>query len=192
MNNSHPAAWNRARDPTSENADNCVNEEAPLLVGLVPETGSLPVVLVLGTFPSAASRREGAYYANPRNQFWPIVEALFGISQILPYPERIRALNARGVALWDTVAACYQEGSMDKTIRRPHLNDIADYLQANPTIRRIAVNGRTAERFLNDSIRDRPLPNGVEVVILPSTSPAHARVRLDEKTRCWSVIRHDP
>jgi len=165
-------------------------EEAagPLLAGLGLEAGPDPTVLVLGTFPSVLARRDGAYYANPRNQFWPIIEALFGIPRDAPYRDRVRALNERGVALWDTVDACRQVGSMDQTIRQPVLNDIVGYLEAHPTVRLVAVNGRTAERFLKRAMRGRTIPPGVRIEVLPSTSPAHAGMRPDQKARSWAVI----
>lgn len=103
-----------------------------LLPGLGLEAGPEPAVLVLGTFPSMIARSEQAYYANTQNQFWPIVEALFGVPRTLPYRERVAALNERGVALWDTVDACRQEGSMDHTIRDPVLADVAGWLEAHP------------------------------------------------------------
>ncbi len=48
--------------------------EERLLPGLDLEAGPEPTVLVLGTFPSVTARRERAYYANPQNHFWPIVD----------------------------------------------------------------------------------------------------------------------
>jgi hypoxanthine-DNA glycosylase len=160
-----------------------------LLEGLGIEAGPRPAVLVLGTFPSVIARRYRAYYANPQNHFWPIIETLFGIARSLPYRERVSALNERGVALWDMVDACRQEGSMDTTIRDPVLNDVATYLDEHPSIRLVAVNGRTAERFLKRVIRDHPIPAGVRVEILPSTSPANARTSFIDKVRRWTVIR---
>jgi TDG/mug DNA glycosylase family protein len=162
--------------------------EGDLLPGFAPEAGPDPAVLVLGTFPSVIARRERAYYANPQNQFWPIVEALFEISRTLPYRERVAALNERGVALWDTVDACRQEGSMDHTIRDPVLADVAGWLEAHPLSAR-AVNGRTAERFLKRALRGRAIPLSVRIAVLPSTSPANAGTNFEEKVRRWTVLR---
>jgi hypoxanthine-DNA glycosylase len=162
--------------------------EGALLPGFAPEAGPDPAVLVLGTFPSVIARRERAYYANPQNQFWPIVEALFGIPRSLPYRERLAALNARGVALWDTVDACRQEGSMDHTIRDPVLADVAGWLAAHPTVQLVAVDGRTAVRFLRRALRGPPVAPSVRVEALPSTSPANASVSIDDKLRAWSIV----
>ena len=160
-----------------------------LLPGLGLETGPDPVVLVLGTFPSAIARREQAYYANPQNQFWPIMERLFGIPRTLPYRDRVAALNERGIALWDTVDACRQEGSMDHTIRDPVLTDVAGWLEAQPSVMLIAVNGRTAERFLKRALHGRAVAPCVRIAGLPSTSPANASTAFEEKLRLWSLVR---
>ncbi len=168
--------------------DGAAGAEESLLPGFAPEAGPEPTVLVLGTFPSVIARRERAYYANPQNHFWPIVEALFGIPQSMPYRERITALNAKGVALWDTVEMCRQEGSMDHTIRDPVLADVAGWLEAHPTVGLVAVNGRTAERFLRRALRGRAVPPSVRIEVLPSTSPANAAVPFSEKLRAWSIL----
>lgn len=162
--------------------------EDDLLAGFEPEAGPEPAVLVLGTFPSVIARREQAYYANPQNHFWPIMERLFGIPRTLPYRERMAALNAHGVALWDMVDACRQAGSMDHTIRDPVLADIAGWLDARPSVGLVAVNGRTAERFLKRALRGRTVAPTVRIAVLPSTSPANAGTRFEEKLRLWSVV----
>ena len=159
------------------------------LPGLKLESGPEPTVLVLGTFPSAIARRDQAYYANPQNQFWPIMERLFGISRTLPYRERVAALNGHGIALWDTVATCRQEGSMDHTIRDAVLTDVAGWLEAHPSVGLVAVNGRTAERFLQRALSGRTVGPHVRIAGLPSTSPANARTTFDEKLHLWSVVR---
>lgn len=157
--------------------------------GLLPILGSAPAVLVLGSFPSARARAAEAYYANPQNHFWPIMEELFRIPRVLPYPERVRLLADQRVALWDMVDSCYQEGSMDSTIKGPALNDIRALLTVHPTIRLVATNGRTAERFLKRSLGPGGPPPGVTLVSLPSTSPANARDPFKKKVERWQVIR---
>jgi TDG/mug DNA glycosylase family protein len=164
----------------------CTDDE--LLQGFLPESGPEPTVLVLGTFPSVIARRERAYYANPQNHFWPLMEDLFGIARVMSYRERITALNERGVALWDTVDACRQEGSMDQTIRDPVLADVAGWLEAHPSVRLVAVNGRTAERFLKRALRGRAVAPSVRIIVLPSTSPANAATSYEEKRRRWGVL----
>ena len=63
-------------------------------------------VLVLGSFPGERSLQEREYYAHPRNAFWPIVGEVIGADPQAPYAQRIAALQAAGIALWDVAAAC--------------------------------------------------------------------------------------
>jgi TDG/mug DNA glycosylase family protein len=153
--------------------------------GLAPVAGEAPTVLILGSYPSAISLAAGEYYANPRNAFWRVVEAVFGAPAHLPYDERTAALTARGVALWDVLAGCRREGSSDASIRDGRANDIPGFLQKHPTVRTVALNGRAAETWLR---RKHPVVlalRNVAVVVLPSTSPAHARLSLDDKILIW-------
>lgn len=145
-------------------------------------------VLILGSFPSEISLiagEAGEYYANPRNQFWTIMQALFGIDPMLPYQERTGSLMQKHIALWDSVASCLREGSADRRIVDPVFNDIAGLLSTHPSIRLIACNGGASARLLPRT----GLPATVRVVRLPSTSPANARLSLPEKIKAWSVIR---
>lgn len=176
------------QEPGLTDTTSCVQNSVPKQ-GLLPIIGSAPAVLVLGSFPSARARAAGAYYANPQNHFWPIIEELFGIPRMLLYPERIRLLADHRVALWDMVDSCYQEGSMDSTITEPALNDIRGLLRVHPTIRLVAANGRTAERFLKRSLGTVGPPPGVTIISLPSTSPANAREPFKKKVQRWQVIR---
>jgi hypothetical protein len=53
---------------------------------------------------------------NPRNQFRKLVdEDLYS----LPYDERLPRLLAHRFGLWDVLAACEREGSLDSAIRKP-------------------------------------------------------------------------
>jgi double-stranded uracil-DNA glycosylase len=143
-----------------------------------------PRVLILGSFPSRKSLERTEYYGNPKNHFWSIMEVLLSIDSTLPYAVRIRALGEHRIALWDLVRSCHRTGSMDSAIREPALNDIPVFIERNPKLRLIALNGTTAKRYFE---RFR-LRDTIDVLTLPSTSPAHARLTIREKTDCWSII----
>ena len=76
----------------------------PLREGLPPVVGSDARVLILGSFPSERSLATGEYYANRRNQFWPLLGAVFGFDADVGYQRRIDAVRENGVALWDVAA----------------------------------------------------------------------------------------
>ena len=152
--------------------------------GLLPVTGPEPVILILGSFPSVLSLAHNEYYGNPRNRFWEVMENIFAIPALLPYPERILHLTQEGIALWDVVRGCTREGSADSQIRNPVPNDIAGFVRAHPSVRLIALNGSTAGRLYHQLAEVKGIPS----VTLPSTSPANAAVTFKEKVREWEVV----
>jgi hypoxanthine-DNA glycosylase len=140
-------------------------------------------LLVLGSFPGAASLQAAQYYAHPRNAFWPLMGALLGDAGLsaLPYAQRLDALRRHRVALWDAVAACRREGSLDTAIEDAEPSDLPHLVARLPQLRAIACNGSLAHRQASLALGDP----GVPVLRLPSTSPAHAGRSLADKIDAW-------
>jgi len=102
------------------------NATVPTLIGLAPVLDANVRILVLGSFPGAASLAAGQYYAHPRNQFWRLISSVVGEDlAALPYAERLPRLLAHGVGLWDVLGECERVGSLDSAIRKPAANDFA-------------------------------------------------------------------
>ena len=141
-------------------------------------------ILILGSFPSRASRAAAFFYGHPRNRFWPLIARLTGEQPPRTVEEK-RALAIRhGVALWDTVASCDVRGSSDASITNVKPNDISAILKAAP-IKAIFTNGATSTKMYERYI----LPEtGVPSVPLPSTSPANAAMNADALYERWRVI----
>ena len=159
--------------------------DTDFLSGLAPVIGRAPVLLILGSFPSRRSLEQREYYAHPRNQFWRIMESLFGIDRHRPYRERVDDLIRHRIALWDVIGACYRAGSADHRITGPSLNPVQQLLTSCPTIRGIACNGTTAAWYV-----DRlGFPSNIRIIPLPSTSPANTRFTLKEKTERWAILK---
>lgn len=162
--------------------------DATRLVGLPPVLGRRPRILVLGSMPGAESLRLQQYYGHPRNDFWPIMEDVFGIRRQLPYAARTAALEQAGVALWDVLATCTRKGSLDASIQRESMqaNDVPGVLAAHPSLRSVVFNGALAEKIFLAQV---PVATGAAHPLmlrrLPSTSPANASVRYDQKLVAW-------
>ena len=142
--------------------------------------------------PGEASLQAGQYYAHPRNAFWPIVEAVWGIPAGAPYPSRERAVKRAGIAIWDVLARCRRRSSLDSHIDRRSIvvNDFAGFLHAHPGIGCIAFNGATAATLYRRHVLpqlDAPARN-LPMMQLPSTSPANASLTLAEKRRAWAAL----
>jgi double-stranded uracil-DNA glycosylase len=156
----------------------------PMRVGLAPVVGDGARVLVLGSFPSERSLAGDQYYANRRNQFWPIMANLLEFDADAPYDERIEAVIRHGVALWDVVHSCRRVGSMDAKIDRKTLvvNDFGPLFTQNPGIDRIFVNGLTAMELF-----ERHVETALPVVRLPSSSGALPMSFADKLAR-WREV----
>lgn len=147
-------------------------------------------ILILGSMPGQASLAASEYYAHPRNAFWPIVSALFGFEASAPYTQRIEALKAARIALWDVLYTCTRPGSLDADIDPDSLiaNDLAGFLRQHPAIKRVFFNGAKAESCFRKHIAPTLAAGAVSCRRLPSTSPAHAARSLEQKLDAWRVI----
>ncbi len=148
-------------------------------------------LLVLGSMPGAASLTAGQYYAHPRNVFWSIASTVTGVAAAAPYSERCAALVAHGIALWDVLAQCRRLGSLDSKIDRSSavINPLGPFLQEHHNLRRILLNGATAAYWFAPIAAQRP---DLQVLKLPSTSPANASWTFARKQSAWlAALRGD-
>jgi hypoxanthine-DNA glycosylase len=149
-------------------------------------------VLVLGSLPGQVSLARRQYYAQPHNAFWRIMGALFDAGPEIDYEERAARLRGRGIALWDVCKAAVRAGSLDAAIELDTVvaNDFRGFFASHPRIGHVFTNGGTATRLyrrlvlptLPATLRALPLQ------ALPSTSPAHASLRLAQKLEQWHAV----
>lgn len=143
-------------------------------------------ILILGSFPSIKSFEEAFYYAHPRNQFWPIMEQLFGVR--LKDTESRKAFVLKvGIALFDTYASASRskEDSSDSGLKALLPNDIPALLERYPNIRHLFCTGRKSYEGIKRHFPSLQVP----VTLLPSTSPAYASMRFEEKLEAYQVIK---
>ncbi len=141
-------------------------------------------VLILGSFPSVKSREQGFFYGHPHNRFWKVLAKLYNTKIPEKIEEKRDLLLSQGVAVWDVIESCELVGSADSTIKNVKVNDLTKILN-EADIKQIFVNGKTAEKHYNKYIKAKI---GREALCLPSTSPANAKISLEELTNAWSVI----
>lgn len=156
-----------------------------LKVGLPPVARPDARLFILGSLPGDASLAARQYYAHPRNQFWRLLGLAIGEDlQVLAYEQRLERLADRRIGLWDVVASAMRRGSLDQAIRTPGHNPIERLLADFPGVRAIAFNGSTAaaigRRLLGRA-------DGVELIDLPSSSPANTRP-FAEKAAAWARL----
>ena len=144
-------------------------------------------MLVLGSLPGEASLAAGRYYAHARNQFWALAGAVIRREDLpaLPYAARLDALLDAGVGLWDTVDSAVRRGSLDAAIRDVEAADLPALISTLPALQAIAFNGATSARIGRKQLSG----NGIALIALPSSSPAHAALTLGEKRDRWLVLQ---
>lgn len=161
--------------------------------GFAPLFSPDATVLILGSMPGAASLKAQEYYAHPRNVFWRILYEFAGetSTSFLPenYENKCRLLRHLNVALWDVLMQCERPGSLDADIRpsSEKANDFSILIKSLPGLRRILFNGKKAEQSFHKHVV-QTLGSSiatVEMLCLPSTSPANAAVSYQQKREVW-------
>ncbi len=162
------------------------------IYSLSPISSPAAKVLVLGSIPGKRSLEVQQYYAHPQNTFWPIMAALLGFDLQLPYPTRVQHLQESGIALWDVLATCERQSSLDADIVESSIiaNDFTAFLGAHSPIQHIFCNGAKAYDSFLRHVRPRLGDKKPEIPLtrLPSTSPAHAAMNFQAKLAAWNVI----
>lgn len=140
--------------------------------------------------PGKASLAAQRYYAYGQNCFWRIMGDLLGAGPELPYELRLEKLRASGIALWDVIAACQREGSLDADIvgATVRTNDFSGFFAGHPAIRQVFFNGAAAEAAFRRRVLSGLNGQALRLQRLPSTSPAHAALPYAKKLAAWSAI----
>lgn len=141
-------------------------------------------LLVLGSLPGQKSLADNEYYAHPQNAFWPIMRELFGVDGA--YEERCARLTEKRVAVWDVLHASVRPGSLDSDIREDTalVNDFERFLQEYGQIEKIVFNGRKAEQLFRRMVSASCISD-LDLISLPSTSPAYAAMPFANKLELW-------
>jgi len=164
-----------------------------------PTSGAVPDVLgpdvrvvFCGINPGHWSAREGAAFANPRNDFWRLLHAARFTPRQLEPREQAELLRY-GIGLTNA-ALRTTRGSGD--LRAADFVGARERLEAvavELTPRVIAFVGKSAYQGV---FRERPelglqerVLAGVALFVLPSTSPANAAVPWNERLRWFEALR---
>ena len=137
--------------------------------------------------PGEASLAARQYYAHPRNLFWRLIGAVIGQPGLpaLPYPQRLEQIAARGIGLWDVIASARRQGSLDTAIRAVDPAPLADLARSLPSLQAVAFNGAKSAALGRKALSGSQL----QLIDLPSSSPAHAAMRYEDKLARWMVLK---
>ncbi len=141
-------------------------------------------ILVLGSFPSVKSRENNFYYAHPQNRFWKVVASVYSCPVPKTVEEKKNMLLSNKIAVWDVIKSCEIAGSADSTIKSVIPNDLSEILSV-ADIKKIYANGKTAQSLYNKYIKKN---TGIDIITLPSTSPANAAYSLEKLIKEWKIL----
>ena len=146
-----------------------------MIYGFPPIVDEQCRVLVLGSMPSVVSLERQQYYGHKQNYFWPMLFSLLEEPYSDDYSKKKDLLLRHHIALWDVLASCEREGSLDSNITDEVPNPIGQLLTDYPSIRYILFNGGKAYQSFKKYFPD--LLEQIAWQQMPSTSPAHTMKR---------------
>ncbi|WP_169974303.1 MULTISPECIES: DNA-deoxyinosine glycosylase [unclassified Campylobacter] len=145
-------------------------------------------ILILGSFPSVASREQGFYYANPQNRFWRVLAAVLDCQLPKNTDEKIELLIKHKIAIYDAALVCEITGSSDAKMTKIGPSNLEPIFEV-ASISQVFTNGNKAyeisKKFQNEQILKATKK---EIIKLPSTSPANAKFSLERLLISWSEI----
>ena len=159
----------------------------------VPDVLGPGVRLVFcGINPGRASAAAGAHFANPRNDFWRLLDAA-GFTPRLFDPTEQFELLALGIGLTNAALRTTRGSSdlraADFAGSRERLEALAEELapQVIAFVGKAAYHGVFRERA-EHGLQERMLGEAA-LFVLPSTSPANAAVPWEARLRWFRVLR---
>ena len=166
-------------------------------------------IIILGTFPSEASR-DTFFYHKSTNQFWTILSKLYNCNDICHLQKneiskttekqlienRKAFLKKYQIGLWDVIDKCDIDKSKDSSIKNPSYNDLASLKTECPKLEHIYFSSKKAfqhyKKYLQTNLKDSSdkdwLENIVIKEVLPSPSSAYARMTLEQKQKRWGEL----
>ena len=103
----------------------------------------------------------------------------------MAYEERLKALLAHGVGLWDVIRDAARHGSLDAAIRHHTGNDLQALVATLPALRAIAFNGATSAKI---GVKLLGSNTGLDLIALPSSSPAYT-LKFADKAQAWAALK---
>ena len=117
-----------------------------------------PEILILGIVPGRESIEKQEYYANPNNHMWELLAKACGGQVPATYPDKVAFLARNHIAMWDYYSSVMQKkGSsraedilFDLDYMQDNGDGIKKILESNPSIKKIAINGRSRNGGYDD------------------------------------------
>jgi double-stranded uracil-DNA glycosylase len=150
--------------------------------------------LIVGSFPSINSKKGWSYdwyYSNGRNQFWRILEAVYGVD-LKTKEQQQKLFTNLAIAITDIILSCERSSisSLDAHLINIEYNvDAITKVLKSRQINTVLVTSRFVEKLFKKVFTDllQELPE-LELITLPSPSPRYALMSFKDKVKRYSEV----
>lgn len=140
-------------------------------------------ILVLGSFPGKEStqekREDDWFYGANRNQFWKILETVYG-QELKTKSDKQKLFKRAKIGITDIIESCERiennnsDSNLINKIYNSRITEIIESNLINPILfTGKGVNKEFCEHFV--------VPKNIDLIVLPSPSPIYRRMSLEEK-----------
>ncbi len=155
--------------------------------------------LILGSFSGRQAVKGTAYtyeaydwyYGTKMNQFWPIMERVYGIP-LKSRENKQELLESLGIGIADIISSCERKQGNNSDSNLINIVFACKDIQqifANNNIEKVFFTSRFVEKkfkkVFNSIVEENP---STELITLPSPSPRYVRVSLEEKVRRYKEV----
>jgi hypoxanthine-DNA glycosylase len=146
--------------------------------------------IIIGSFPGKENTcyptDESWSYGAKRNQFWPIMEAVFE-TKLSTKKGKQDLLASHKIGLADIIQSCERSknSNLDSTLKNKTYNPKLEQIIIDNSIRQLLFTGKGV---MKEFIKHFQFPENIELVVLPSPSPAFMRMTFEEKIQVYKKI----
>jgi len=147
--------------------------------------------LMLGSFVTKPQNPYEWFYANGRNQFWPIMSEVYGLEFKSKEQQQAIFINLE-MALADIILSCERKNNSNLDVNLFNIvyntQGVKDIITKNK-IEKIFFTSRHVETLFNKVFKDiNGLTTDIELICLPSPSPRYAAMGKLEKIRLYKRL----
>lgn len=138
--------------------------------------------LLLGSYPTRPTNPYAWFYANGRNQFWPIMEEVYGLELKTKRQQQNLFVNLK-MALADIILSCERRknSNLDVNLFNLTINrEVAEIIRTNK-IKTVFFTSRFVEKLFRQHFKEIIREPEIELVTLPSPSPRYATLTKAQK-----------
>lgn len=146
--------------------------------------------LMLGSFVTKPANPYEWFYANGRNQFWPIMQEVYRL-EFKTKEQQQKLFIQLEMALADIILSCERKNNSNLDV---NLFNVVYNTQAikgiitKNKIKKIFFTSRHVENLFNKIFKNEPLIMRIEMICLPSPSPRYAAMSKTEKIKRYEQL----